>query len=68
MLTCIQTDHVKFDCEKFTTMSKRKLEAIPNVGDVPHQPKEFCFPDRKFGMCIGILTRINYVFPIIKKC
>ena len=29
-------------------MSKRKLEDIPDIGDVPNQPKQFQFPDRDF--------------------
>lgn len=30
-------------------MSKRKLEDVPDIGDVPNQPKQFRFPDRDFG-------------------
>ena len=30
-------------------MSKRKLEDVPDIGDVPNQLKQFRFPDRDFG-------------------
>ena len=30
-------------------MAKRKFEGVPEIGDIPNQPKQFRFPDRQFG-------------------